>query len=99
MHEINWTGGMLNLSYFLGLVTKQNAIDLEDGLRTLTREQQLAIVWALSPPGRLEELQLTTHKLDHWVDIAGSLIECGKTYNPSSSVCKLTVFLTRCFPF
>jgi acyl-CoA synthetase (AMP-forming)/AMP-acid ligase II/thioesterase domain-containing protein len=92
MHEINWTGGMLNLSYFLGLVTKQNAIDLEDGLRTLTREQQLAIVWALSPPGRLEELQLTTHKLDHWVDIAGSLIECGKTYNPSSSVSALDVF-------
>jgi acyl-CoA synthetase (AMP-forming)/AMP-acid ligase II/thioesterase domain-containing protein len=92
MHEINWTGGMLNLSYFLGLVTKQNAIDLEDGLKTLTREQQLAVVWALSPPGRLEELQLTPHKLDHWVDIAGSLIECGKTYNPSSSVSALDVF-------
>jgi hypothetical protein len=46
----------------------------------------------LSPPERLLELQLTPERLDHWVDIAGSLIECGKTYEPGSSVCESIVF-------
>ncbi|KAG9315544.1 atromentin synthetase [Chiua virens] len=92
MHEIDWTGGMLNLSYFLGLVSKQDANDLAPSLRSLTRKEQLDIVWKLSPPERLIELQLTPEKLDHWVDIAGSLIECGKTYEPGSSVSSLDVF-------
>ena len=88
MHEIDWTGGMLNLSYFLGLVSKQDAVDLTPSLRPLSRKEQLDAVWKLSPPERLVELQLTPEKLDHWVDIAGSLIECGKEYNPNGSVCK-----------
>ncbi|KAH7886559.1 putative quinone synthetase [Phlebopus sp. FC_14] len=92
MHEIDWTGGMLNLSYFLGLVTKQDANDLAPSLRPLTRKEQLEVVWKLSPPERLVELQLTPEKLDHWVDIAGSLIECGKEYNPSGSVSVVDVF-------
>ncbi|KAH7886719.1 putative quinone synthetase [Phlebopus sp. FC_14] len=92
MHEIDWTGGMLNLSYFLGLVTKQDANDLAPSLRPLTRKEQLDVVWKLSPPERLVELQLTPEKLDHWVDIAGSLIECGKEYNPSGSVSVVDVF-------
>lgn len=92
MHEIDWTGGMLNLSYFLGLVTKQDANDLTPTLRPLSRKEQLEVVWKLSPPERLIELQLTQEKLDHWVDIAGSLIECGKEYNPGGSVSALDVF-------
>ncbi|KAG1834807.1 atromentin synthetase [Suillus variegatus] len=84
MHEIDWTGGMLNLSYFLGLVSKHDANDLAPALRPMTRKEQLEVVWKLSPPDRL--------KLDHWVDIAGSLIECGKDYNPSGSVSATDVF-------
>ncbi|KAI6037492.1 atromentin synthetase [Pisolithus marmoratus] len=92
MHEIDWTSGMLNLSYFLGLVTKQDAVDLTNPLRRLSRKDQLDLIWKLSPPERLVELQLTPEKLDHWVDIAGSLIECGKEYNPSGSTQSLDVF-------
>ncbi|KAL4064658.1 hypothetical protein V8B97DRAFT_1987513 [Scleroderma yunnanense] len=92
MHEIDWTSGMLNLAYFLGLVSKQDAVDLTPSLRPLTRQEQLDVVWKLSPPERLVELQLTPQKLDHWVDIAGSLIECGKDYNPSGSVSSVDVF-------
>ncbi|KAG6335181.1 hypothetical protein ID866_3907 [Astraeus odoratus] len=92
MHEIDWTSGMLNLAYFLGLVSKQDAVDLTPSLRPLTRKEQLEVVWKLSPPERLVELQLTPEKLDHWVDIAGSLIECGKEYNPSGSVSSVDVF-------
>ncbi|KAF8550109.1 hypothetical protein OG21DRAFT_1478637 [Imleria badia] len=35
----------------------------------------------------LVELQLIPETLNHWVDVAGSLIECGKEFNPSGSIC------------
>ena len=86
MHEINYTSGMLNLSYFLGLVTKQDAHDLAGPLSELPKEEQLQKVWDMAPPQRLHELQLSIPKLDHWVGIARSLIECGKSYVPNGSV-------------
>ncbi|KAG1729452.1 atromentin synthetase [Suillus lakei] len=92
MGEIGWTDGMLNLSYFLGLVSKDDATDLVPALRPLTRKEQFEVVWKLSPPERLVELQLTVEKLDHWVDTAESLIECGKDYKPSGSVSAIDVF-------
>ncbi|KAG2125130.1 Alpha/Beta hydrolase protein [Suillus clintonianus] len=57
-----------------------------------TIDKQLEVVWKLSPPERLVELRLTAGKLDHWVDIAGSMIECGKDYNSSGSVSAVDVF-------
>lgn len=86
MHEIDYTSGMLNLSYFLGLVTKQDANDLAEPLSKFPKEEQLQKVFAMAPPQRLHELQLSIPKLDHWVGIARSLIECGKSYVPAGSV-------------
>ncbi|KAH7884191.1 atromentin synthetase [Phlebopus sp. FC_14] len=92
MREIDRTGGMLNLAYFLRLVTKQEADDLAPLMRPLTRKGQLDVVWKVSPPERLVELQLTPEKFDHWVDIASSLVKCGAQYHPSGSVSVVDVF-------
>ncbi|KIJ60705.1 hypothetical protein HYDPIDRAFT_98277, partial [Hydnomerulius pinastri MD-312] len=83
MHAIDQTGSILNLSYFLGLVTKQDTDNLTP--ESFRHKEPLEVVWKLSPP---IEVQLTPAKLDHWVDITGSLIEWGKDYNPGGSVCK-----------
>ncbi|KAI9566632.1 Alpha/Beta hydrolase protein [Boletus coccyginus] len=74
-HEIDWTGCTLHLSYFLGLVSKQDVNDLAPALN-------IDAVWELSPE-HLLELQLTFERLDRSVGIAGSLPECGKMYVPS----------------
>ncbi|KAG2753836.1 atromentin synthetase [Suillus brevipes Sb2] len=92
MHEIDWTDGMLNLSYFLGLLSKHDAEALMPVMRPLTKKEQLEVVWKMSPHQRLVELQLTTEKLDHWVNIAVSLVLCGKDYVPSGSVSTVDVF-------
>jgi len=85
-------GGMLNLLYFLGLVSKQDASDLAPALWPLMHKEQLDVLWKLFLPEHPPELQLTPEKPDHWANIiAGSLIECGKTYEPSGSVCELIV--------
>ena len=85
---LDWTYCVLSLCLFLGLVTKDVADEITPALRLLSRKEQLEAVWDRSPPERLLELQLTPEKLDHWVDITGSLIECGKEYDPSGSVGK-----------
>ncbi|KAG1880784.1 atromentin synthetase [Suillus subluteus] len=92
MNEIDWTSGMLHLSSFLGLLSKHDADDLAPPLRPLTKQEQLEFVWKMAPPERIVELQLTLEKLDKWVDLAGSLIDCGLDYNPSGSVSALDVF-------
>ncbi|OAX36353.1 atromentin synthetase [Rhizopogon vinicolor AM-OR11-026] len=92
MYKLDWTGCMLNLFLFLGLMTKQGVNNLAPALRPLSRKEQLEVVWKLSSFKRLLELQLTQEKLDHWVDVACSLAECGKNYNPSGSAAALDVF-------
>ncbi|KAH7906729.1 atromentin synthetase, partial [Hygrophoropsis aurantiaca] len=92
MHEIDYTGGMLNLAYFLGLISKNDATDLAPTLKPLPPREQVDIVWKMAPPERIVELQITPEKLDHWVAIARSLIECGKEYVPSGSVSSVDVF-------
>ncbi|KAG2064216.1 atromentin synthetase [Suillus decipiens] len=86
MREIDWTSGMLHLSSFLGLVAKHDADDLAPPLRPLPKQEQLDFVWKMAPPERIVELQLTLEKLDKWVDLAGSLIDCGLNYDPSATL-------------
>ncbi|KAG1869226.1 atromentin synthetase [Suillus tomentosus] len=92
MREIDWTSGMLYLSFFIGLVAKHDTDDLAPPLRPLTKQEQLEFVWKMVPPERIVELQLTLEKLDKWVDLARSLIDCTLDYNPSGSVAALDVF-------
>ena len=91
MHEIDYTAGMLSLSYFLGLVTKQDAEDLVEPFKRFPKEEQVQKVFDMAPPHRLDELQLSIPKFDHWTMVAGSLTGCGKSYVPSGSVGEYSV--------
>ncbi|KAG2136714.1 atromentin synthetase [Suillus clintonianus] len=97
MHDIDWTDGLLHLSAFLGLVSKHDSDTLPPSLRPLPRKEQRDIVWKIAPPERIIELQLTPEKLDIWVDVAESLINCGLDYSPSGSVSIIDVFYATPF--
>ncbi|KIK77871.1 hypothetical protein PAXRUDRAFT_165527, partial [Paxillus rubicundulus Ve08.2h10] len=58
------------LSYFLGLVSEQDTNGLAPSMSPLSPTEQLEMVWKLSAPKRLVELQLTPEKLEHWVNVA-----------------------------
>ncbi|KAJ3174875.1 hypothetical protein HDU87_006667 [Geranomyces variabilis] len=94
MEEISWTEGLLNLSYFLDLTTKEEAERLAPPLKELSRRQQIRHVLQHAPPERVAELVLDATRLDHWVNIAWSLLQCGRNYEPSGAVhgCRLTCF-------
>ena len=86
MHEIDYTARVLDLSYLLGLVTKRDAEDLAERLSRFPKEEQVQRVFDLAHPQRLHELQLSIPRFNCWVSVAGSLVECGKSYVPIGSV-------------
>lgn len=88
MHEITYTAGLLNLSYFLGLISKERAETLEPKIEHLVPEQQISALWEHMSAERIQELQLTPRGVLAWVALAQSLINCGKHYQPQGSVCE-----------
>ncbi|KAG0708145.1 atromentin synthetase [Suillus ampliporus] len=77
---------VVTLSYYIGLLTKQEVDDIGPVLRPLPRKEQLQVVWNMSSPERLVELHMTHEKLEHWLDMAASLIRCGQAFRPSGSL-------------
>ncbi|KAL1921088.1 uncharacterized protein VTP21DRAFT_11723 [Calcarisporiella thermophila] len=92
MDQLDWTEGFLNLAYFLDLLSKERARELSPYLHTLTREEQLKYIWSIAPPARIQELDLDLNRLEDWVDLAQSLLNAGRFYEPSGKVDRLTVF-------
>lgn len=93
MHELDFVEGAVNLAFFLSLVTKSQAADLNERMRRLgTREEQLELLWAEADDDRKAELDLDLAGFEAWVDLAQSLVDLGKEYEPSGDVQRLTVF-------
>ncbi|KAG1737993.1 atromentin synthetase [Suillus lakei] len=97
MRQLDWAAALLNLSAFLGFVSRFDAEELHSSVSLLTRQEQLEFVWKLSPPERIAELQLTVEKVDKWTNVAKSLINCGVDYIPTGSVPSVDVFYTTAF--
>lgn len=93
MDEIDFAEGAVNLSFFLALITREQAATLPAELRRLdSREEQLDLLISVASKQRLAELDLDGPKLANWVDLAQSMVELGRTYEPSGTVESLTVF-------
>jgi acyl-CoA synthetase (AMP-forming)/AMP-acid ligase II/thioesterase domain-containing protein/acyl carrier protein len=93
MDEIDFAEGAVNLAFFLALITKEQAARLPGELRrAATRERQLEILLDHASARRLAELDLDAEKFASWVDLAQSMVDLGRTYEPSGTVKSLTVF-------
>lgn len=93
MHELDFVEGAVNLAFFLSLVTEAEAAELNAGMRELAgRDEQLELLWSRSSPERIAELDLDLPKFAAWVDLAQSLVDLGKEYEPSGTVRSLSVF-------
>ncbi|KAG1741641.1 atromentin synthetase [Suillus lakei] len=91
-NQIDWTGGMLNLSYFLGLVSKHDANDLAPALRPLTRKEQLEVGGSCRPLNVSSSSSGRPRSLITGWTSPGLSLRCGKDYNPSGSVSAVDVF-------
>jgi acyl-CoA synthetase (AMP-forming)/AMP-acid ligase II/thioesterase domain-containing protein/acyl carrier protein len=92
MNELDYTGGMLNLAFFLDLIRKEQTEDLVGVLRSLSKQEQLDYIMEIAPKRRLAELDLDVHKFGAWADLTQSLLKLGREYEPSGSVRSVSVF-------
>ena len=93
MEQLDWTYGLLHLSYFLRLIPEERAHCLAPELRTHPREKALAHISAIADKSRLEELKLTPEALARWADLSFSLQSMARDYEPSGSVATIDVFI------
>ncbi|MEU5538893.1 non-ribosomal peptide synthetase [Streptomyces sp. NPDC020362] len=92
MEELDFAETATNLAFFLGLIDKKQSLELPARLRPLPREEQVARLVELAPAGRLAELDLTADRFAAWAELADSLTDLGRAYEPSGSVPSMTVF-------
>ncbi|KAK9702426.1 hypothetical protein K7432_011243 [Basidiobolus ranarum] len=52
----------------------------------------LTVVWSKASPDRIKELEIDHIQLEKWVDIAESLLKCGRNYERSGNVEQVSVF-------
>lgn len=85
----------INLAFLLSLVDRSgvDALHAENSERTDDdRAGLLEQIVQRADPSRMSELDLDGVRFERWVEIAYSLVELGRSYQPSGSVRALTVF-------
>ena len=92
MRQLNWTECLLNLAYFLDLMTEQRALELSPLLHDVDRSQALDHVIRVAAPARMAELSLTPDALAKWTGVAFSLQSIARDYEPGGMVEAMDVF-------
>lgn len=92
MRQLDWTECLVNLAYFLDLVTEDHAHALSPQIRTLGRPQAVAHVLEIAAPARVADLSLTAQALENWAGLAHGLQGMARDYEPSGSVAAVDVF-------
>ena len=92
MQQLDWTEVLLNLAYFLDLIKDTYAQAVSPAMHMLQREQILTHILQITPPHRLEELAMSRETLENWADLAHSMQQMARDYEPSGSVTSIDVF-------
>ncbi|WP_369390568.1 alpha/beta fold hydrolase [Streptomyces sp. CG1] len=92
MEELDFVETATNLAFFLGLIDKQQSLELPGRLRGLPREKQLERLLNAAPQSRLAELDLDLEKFAAWSELADRLTDLGRGYEPGGTVRSMTVF-------
>ncbi|KAL2050996.1 hypothetical protein ABVK25_008742 [Lepraria finkii] len=92
MRQLNWTECLLNLAYFLDLITETRAQSLSPELAPLSRSEALAHIISIADESRWAELSLSDEALENWTGLAYGLQSMAQNYEPSGSVGAMDVF-------
>ncbi|MFG2718594.1 AMP-binding protein [Streptomyces sp. NPDC048416] len=92
MEELDFIETAANLAFFLGLLDKEQARELPGPLRGLPLEEQLRQLLDAASPERMASLDLDHERFCDWAELANSLTNLGRTYEPSGTVPSVSVF-------
>jgi acyl-CoA synthetase (AMP-forming)/AMP-acid ligase II/thioesterase domain-containing protein len=96
MRQLGWAACLLNLSYFLSLLSEDEAGKMEPKIEAMDesgdRAGALRVVMEACNHDRLTELQLDGEALANWAMLAHRLQGMARDYEPSGSVKVMDVF-------
>ncbi len=92
MKQLDFIEVVLNLSYFLDLLTEEYAHEISHIMHKMSYDAVLEYMMAIAPEERLAELSLDKQKLDTWASLAHSMQWAAREYDPSGSVAMMDVF-------
>ncbi|MCJ1264008.1 hypothetical protein MMC22_003879 [Lobaria immixta] len=92
MNQLDWVEVLLNLSYFLDLMTEEHAVEISPAMHKLQSEEVLDYIMNMAPMARLTELSLDRKKLATWASLAHELQRMARDYDPSGSLATMDIF-------
>lgn len=92
MRQLDWVEVVLNLSYFLDLITETYAHEISPDMHKLSNNTVLDFIISKAPPTRMSEMALDKQKLTTWADLAYRMQAIAQNYDPSGMVANLDVF-------
>jgi thioesterase domain-containing protein len=94
MRQLDWRECLLNLAYFLDLITEQRAQELSHEMRSqgLSGGEALDYIMQIADPVRLAELSLTADAISNWAGLAYAMQRMAVEYEPQNKVHGMDVF-------
>ena len=92
MRQLDWIEVVLNLAYFLDLMTEEYAHIISPEMHTLSHEEVLDHIWSLAPQARIDELSLDKPKLATWASLAHAMQWSARDYEPGGEVSSMDIF-------
>lgn len=92
MNQLDWIEVVLNLSYFLDLMTEEHAVEISPAMHKLQNEEVLDYIMDMAPVARLTELSLDRKKLATWASLAHAMQYAARDYDPSGSIATMDIF-------
>ena len=92
MRQLVWAECLLNLAYFLDLITEDRAITLSPEMAPLSRAEAIDHIISIADQARWAELSLSREALENWTGLAYGLQSMAKDYDPSGSVQQMDIF-------
>ncbi|PYH35612.1 thioesterase domain protein [Aspergillus neoniger CBS 115656] len=86
LKKVTWTDCLFNISYFLGLLSRDSYRTLLTELSGLPKQEALARVIEEVDPAQLLALDLDKGGLEQWINVTFSLQEIGRDYEPNGVV-------------
>ena len=93
MRQLDWVECVLNLSYFLDLISETYAHEISPHMHALpSNDAVLEFIISKAPPTRMAELALDKQKLSTWADLAYRMQAIAQDYDPEGIVQRMDVF-------
>ncbi|KAI9813673.1 MAG: putative NRPS-like protein biosynthetic cluster [Pycnora praestabilis] len=90
--KLDWTDVLLNVAYFLELISEDYSTSIAAGLHRRTPEQALEFIMNCAPTERLEALAMDSTRLRKLTDVTNAFGQAGREYEPQGRVRGMDVF-------